>query len=117
MSERVYHCPVEVTLELIGARWTPVILAHLKEYDHLRFAQLRRLIPDITEKMLTQRLRELERVEIITRTQVSVSPRHVEYQLTATGHSLEPVLQAMWVWGQQRATDTGLTIAPIQVPA
>jgi len=113
MAERTYHCAVEVTLEVIGARWAPMILAHLKENDQLRFAQLRRLIPDITEKMLTQRLRELERIGIVDRTLVSTTPPHVEYRLTAAGRSLSPVLQAMWTWGQQWAATTGLTIAPV----
>ncbi|MCK9877737.1 helix-turn-helix transcriptional regulator [Frankia sp. Ag45/Mut15] len=114
MAERAYHCAVEVTLEVIGGRWTPVILAHLKENDHLRFAQIRRLIPDITDKMLTQRLRELARAGIIDRTLVSAAPAHVEYRLTEAGRGLSPVLTAMWAWGEQRATTMGLTITPVQ---
>ncbi|WP_261574591.1 winged helix-turn-helix transcriptional regulator [Frankia gtarii] len=115
MAERTYHCPVEVTVEVIGARWTPVILAHLKENDRLRFAQIRRLIPDITEKMLTQRLRELESAGIVDRTLVSATPPHVEYRLTTEGRSLSPVLQAMWDWGRQRATTRRLTVEPIRI--
>ncbi|MCM3882515.1 helix-turn-helix domain-containing protein [Frankia sp. R82] len=113
MTERAYHCPVEVTLEVIGARWTPVILAHLKENDRLRFGQIRRLIPDISEKMLTQRLRELERAGIIDRTLVRAAPAQVEYRLTTAGRGLSPVLNAMWDWGRQRATTMGLTITPV----
>ncbi len=48
MGERIYRCPVEVTVEVIGGKWTAVILAHLKENDRLRFTQIRRLVPDIT---------------------------------------------------------------------
>lgn len=112
MPERAYRCAVEVTAEVIGGKWTPVILAHLKENDHLRFSRIRRLMPDITEKMLTQRLRELEQHGIVARTAVSATPPHVEYALTPEGRSLAPVLQAMWDWGQRRAETNGLTVRP-----
>ncbi len=114
MAERVYHCPVEVTVEVIGAKWVPVILAHLKENDHLRFAQIRRLVPGIAEKMLTQRLRELEGIRIVDRTLVSSTPPHVEYRLTAEGRSLAPVLQAMYDWGRQWATAQRLMVDPVR---
>jgi DNA-binding HxlR family transcriptional regulator len=112
LVERIYHCPVEVTMEVIGAKWVPVILARLKENDQLRFAQIRRLVPGITEKMLTQRLRELESAGIVDRTRVSSTPPHVEYRLTTEGRSLAPLLQAMFDWGQQWATNRQLTVTP-----
>ncbi len=59
MRNRVYHCPVEVATDVVGGKWTAVVLAHVKEAPR-RFSELRRLIPDISEKMLTQRLRSLE---------------------------------------------------------
>ena len=62
----IYHCPVEVTAEVIGGKWTTVILAQLKESPR-RYSELRRLVPDITEKMLAQRLRELEAAAIVRR--------------------------------------------------
>jgi len=113
MRERTYHCPVEVTVDVIGGKWTPVVLAQLKENDCLRFSQIRRLIPDITEKMLTQRLRELEQLGIVHRTLVSATPPHVEYALTAEGRSLAPVLQAMHDWGAQWATDKRLNLEAV----
>ncbi|MCK9905130.1 HxlR family transcriptional regulator [Parafrankia colletiae] len=112
MGERIYRCPVEVTIEVVGGKWTAVILAHLKENDRLRFTQIRRLIPDITEKMLTQRLRELEKIGIVERTLVSATPPHVEYALTAEGRSLAPMLQSMWEWGRQWAQTHQLSIRP-----
>lgn len=105
-----YHCAVEVTAEIIGGRWTPVILAQLKQ-GPLRYAELRRLIPGITEKMLTQRLRELADRGIVERTLVSATPPHVRYELTPEGRTLAPVLQAMWDWGERRAEAQGLVIA------
>lgn len=107
----IYHCPVEVTMEVIGGRWTPVVLAHLKESPR-RFSQLRRLIPDISEKMLAQRLRSLEAEGMVIRTVISDTPPHVEYQLSDAGLSLIPTLQALYDWGEHWSTINGLTIDP-----
>lgn len=109
MHGGVYHCPVEVTMDIIGGKWTPVVLAHLKEAPR-RFSQLRRLIPDITEKMLTQRLRELEAAGIVSRTVLSATPPHVEYDLTDDGRSLAPALQALYDWGDRWAAQHALPL-------
>lgn len=111
MRNGVYHCPVEVTMEVIGGRWTPVVLAHLKESPR-RFSELRRLIPDISEKMLTQRLRSMEREKIVVRTVVSDTPPHVEYRLSDAGLSLAPALQALYDWGEHWSEVNDLTIDP-----
>src|SRR4051794_40190523 len=100
MREDVYHCPVEVAVDVIGGKWTPVILAHIKERPR-RFSELRRLIPDITEKMLTERLRSLEADGIVRRDVGDQARPHVEYRLTSVGQSLVPVLQALYDWGEQ----------------
>ena len=113
--KQVYACPVEVTAEVIGGKWTPVLLAHLKERPAVRYAQLRRLVPDITEKMLTQRLRELERLGLAERTLVSATPPHVEYSLTDDGRSLAPVLQEMWAWGECWAERRGLRVEGVDL--
>jgi len=107
-----YHCPVEVTMDVIGGKWTPVLLAHLKEGVH-RFGELRRRMPDVSEKMLTQRLRELERAGIVARTEHPGRPPHVEYALTAEGRSLGPALQALYDWGTRRAERHGIAIEPV----
>ena len=109
MRGGVYHCPVEVTMDVIGGKWTPVVLAHLKEAPR-RYSELRRLIPDITEKMLTQRLRELEAAGIVSRDLVTATPPHVTYDLTRDGRTLSPILQAMYDWGDQWARRNGLTL-------
>lgn len=98
-------------MEVIGGRWTPVVLAHLKESPR-RFSQLRRLIPDISEKMLAQRLRSLEAEGMVIRTVISDTPPHVEYQLSDAGLSLIPTLQALYDWGEHWSTINGLTIDP-----
>ncbi|HEY0535015.1 MAG TPA: helix-turn-helix domain-containing protein [Actinoplanes sp.] len=101
-----YSCPVELTVDIIGGRWRTVILARLKEGVH-RYGELRRLVPGISEKMLTQRLRELEADGLVTRRDHGSVPPHVEYDLTDEGRTLVPVLQAMYDWGAARAARTG----------
>ena len=108
-----YHCPVEVTVDVIGGRWRTVVLAHLKEGVQ-RYGELRRLMPDITEKMLTQVLRELEADGLVARQDHGTVPPRVDYRLTDEGRSLAPVLQALYDWGAARAARTG---TPIDEPA
>jgi DNA-binding HxlR family transcriptional regulator len=104
-----YHCPVELTMDVVGGKWRPVILAHLKEGVH-RYGELRRRMPDVSEKMLVQRLRELEADGLVSRHEREAKPPWVEYRLTEEGRSLAPVLQAMYDWGVARAHRTGATI-------
>jgi DNA-binding HxlR family transcriptional regulator len=110
MSKR-YHCPVELAVDVIGGKWRSVILSHLKEGVH-RYGELRRRMPDVSEKMLTQRLRELEADGLVMRRDLGTTPPHVEYRLTDEGHSLAPVLQALYDWGVARAERTGTPIEP-----
>ena len=108
-----YSCPVELTVDVIGGRWRTVLLSHLKEGVH-RYGELRRLIPGISEKMLTQRLRELEADGLVSRRDLGTVPPHVEYDLTDEGRSLAPVLQALYDWGVGRAERTGTEFTPSQ---
>ncbi|HYN93135.1 MAG TPA: helix-turn-helix domain-containing protein [Pilimelia sp.] len=105
MTKR-YHCPVELAVDVVGGRWLPVILAHLKEGVH-RYGELRRRMPGISEKMLTQRLRELTAAGLVTRQDLGTTSLHVEYRLTDEGRSLAPVLQALHDWGVARAARAG----------
>ncbi len=109
-----YCCPVEVTIDVIGAKWTPVILAHLKEKP-LRYAQLRRLMPRTSEKMLAQRLRELEADGLVRRRADSTVPPRVDYALTEAGRTLAPVLQALYDWGAEWAEENGITIEDVSL--
>lgn len=108
MPER-YSCPVEFTVDVIGGRWRTVLLSWLKEGVH-RYGELRRLVPGISDKMLSQRLRELEADGLITRRDLGTVPPHVEYELTGTGRSLAPVLQALYDWGLSRARAEGIDV-------
>ena len=92
------RCPVEATLRAMGGRWKPLILHHLRG-GPVRFNGLRRRIPAVTQRMLTQHLRELERDGLVRRTVREVVPPHVEYAYTERGRTLIPVLEAMAAWG------------------
>lgn len=91
-------CPVTYTISLIGGRWKPFILWSLVQGTH-RFSELKRGIPQISEKMLTQQLRELEADGLVKRMVYQEVPPKVEYSLTPLGQSLQPVLQTMLTWG------------------
>ncbi len=93
------YCPASRTLSVIGGKWKPIILYHLQGGTR-RNGELLRLIPDITQKVLTRQLRELEDEGIVSRTVYPVVPPHVEYELTDHGRTLKPILDAMVVWGQ-----------------
>ena len=96
------ECPVAATLQVIGGKWVPLILFHLKDGPR-RFNALRRLIPGITQRMLTLQLRELEEAGIVQRTVHAEVPPRVDYALTELGLSLKPVLIAMRNWGVEYA--------------
>lgn len=93
-----YFCPVTATVSIIGGKWKPIILWILFQ-EKRRFSELKKFIPKITQKMLTQQLRELERDGIVHREVYPVVPPQVEYSLTQKGNTLAPILQAMEKWG------------------
>lgn len=97
-----YACAVEVTLSVIGGKWKLLVLGRINE-GVSRFGQLRRIIPGITQTMLTQQLRELEEDGLVSRTIFPVIPPRVEYQLTEFGKSLDSVIAAMETWGTNYA--------------
>ena len=94
-----YNCPVEATLDVIGGNWKVVILFYLKD-SVLRFSELKRKIRFISERMLTQQLRELEAHGVIARRVYPQVPPRVEYSLTPYGRSLRPITNLMCEWGK-----------------
>jgi DNA-binding HxlR family transcriptional regulator len=91
-------CPTEATVAAIGGRWKVVLLWHLCG-GKLRFSELRRKVPGISQKMLTEQLRELQGHGLVTRTVYAEVPPRVEYAATPLGESLRPVITAMAEWG------------------
>jgi DNA-binding HxlR family transcriptional regulator len=100
-----YNIPVEATLEVIGGKWKVVIMCHLIKGDK-RTSELKRLMPGITQKMLTQQLRELEQDGVLTRKIYEQVPPKVVYSLTEYGWSLRPILDSMCAWGEQHIEQT-----------
>ncbi len=100
-----YFCPVEGTLDVIGGKWKPLIIWYLRKRV-LRFSDLRRSIPGITDVMLTKQLRELEQDGVIKRKVYSQIPPKVEYSLTPLGKTIIPLLNALCDWA----------IEPMKIP-
>jgi DNA-binding HxlR family transcriptional regulator len=92
------ECPVTVTLEVLGGRWKPLALYQLRGGTR-RFNELRRMMPGVTQRMLTATLRELERDGLVRREVFPEVPPRVEYTTTERGESLRPILDAMAAWG------------------
>lgn len=106
------QCPVTFTLSKIGGRWKPLILYHLSA-GPLRYGELKKAIPAITEKMLIQHLKELEVDKLVNRDVKPVVPPHVTYSLTPCGQALSPVLKAMAEWGQYYSKQEEYSMAAI----
>lgn len=93
-----FACPVAFTVDVIGGKWKSLILFHLMS-GAKRFNELRRLMPDVTQRMLTLQLRELETDKVIHREIYREVPPKVEYSLTELGNTLAPLISAMREWG------------------
>ncbi|SKB45201.1 winged helix-turn-helix transcriptional regulator [Malaciobacter marinus] len=93
-------CPVEIALDVIDGKWKILILWYLRR-DTKRFNELQRQMPKITQKMLSQKLKELELDGIITRVVYPQVPPKVEYSLSEYGKSLKPILKQLYFWGEK----------------
>ena len=92
-------CPVETTLTLISSKWKVLIVRDLLAGTK-RFGELRRSVGNVSQKVLTAQLREMEEDGLVDRKVYPEVPPRVEYSLTELGRSLEPVLSALWTWGE-----------------
>jgi len=93
------NCPIEAALDVIGGKWKSIVLFRIME-ETRRFNELRRLIPKVTQRTLTNQLRELERDGLISRKVYAEVPPKVEYSATELGLSLRPVLEAIASWSE-----------------
>ena len=104
MAAKKYSCPVELTLDRIGGKWKVVILWWLRGGSK-RFGELMHLMPEISQKVLTSQLRELEADGLIEREVLAESPPRVEYSLSAHGETLKPIMELMCEWGKANAKE------------
>jgi DNA-binding HxlR family transcriptional regulator len=100
-----YSCSVIATLKLFATKWKPCIICYLS-LESMRYNELYRIIPNISRKMLSEHLKELERDGIVIRTQHDPKGQHVEYRLSDKGRSLLPVLEHLQNWGLAYLPDT-----------
>ncbi|MDO7905660.1 helix-turn-helix domain-containing protein [Paenibacillus sp. JX-17] len=110
------NCEKELTLAVIGGKWKLIILWHLGLEGTKRFSELKKLIPNITQKMLTNQLRELEEDQLVYRKVYAEVPPRVEYSMTEYGESLMPVLKAMYNWGKEYGEKVIWTDEHVQQP-
>jgi len=98
-ERRIAFSPVEITMDVVGGKWKPLIIYFLLQNNIMRFNEIQRAIPAATRRMITKHLRELEGHGIVHREVYAEVPPRVEYSLTELGHSLMPVLDVMVQWG------------------
>jgi DNA-binding HxlR family transcriptional regulator len=108
LKDKTYTCPVDVTLGLIGGKWKLLILSHLYQFTRKSYSAIKENLPNISEKMLSQQLKELERDNLIEKTVLSLKPYRVEYFLTIKGQSLSPLYDFMSKWGIAYLKDNGI---------
>ena len=99
VNEKIDKCPVETAIDVLAGKWKILILWYLKR-DTLRFNELQKSLPRVTQKMLIQKLRELEQDGLVHREVYAVVPPKVEYSLTQYGQTLKPIIKQMYLWGE-----------------
>ena len=102
----LFHCALDVTMRYLDGKWKAVILWYLRKGPK-RFSALKRLIPDITEKMLSLQLKQLEKDGLVRREVFAEVPPRVEYSLTDLGESLRPMLEEIAAWGRNLGQERG----------
>ena len=108
-TNKIYYCPIEVSLDLISGRWKPLILGHLRG-GCLGFEEIGRLVPLATRGMLARQLRELERDGLVERRELAQFPPPIEYGLSAAGHRFIPILDQLRNLGREFAQRSGVEI-------
>lgn len=99
MKRNADECQFAVAMDSIVGKWKPIIIYHLLHDSPLRFNELRKRLPNVTQRMLTLHLRELEEEEIVKRKIYPQIPPKVEYAITEYGKSLAPIIEALHQWG------------------
>lgn len=106
-KDKQYNCYFELTLDIVGGKWKPIILYYISINKVARHSELKRFIPSINERMLTRQLHELEEDKLINRKIYPMVPPKVEYTLTEHGETLIPILESLVKWGTSYANSIG----------
>ncbi|MEE9364571.1 MAG: winged helix-turn-helix transcriptional regulator [Cellulophaga sp.] len=99
-------CGMFYTISMIGGRWKVSIIAALLDHKSLRYSELLKLLPSITERMLIKQLKELQQNGLVHRNSHNVVPPRVDYSLTSLGESLKEVLLVMHKWGKKHKNES-----------
>lgn len=110
LHQQDFHCGLDITMYYIGGKWKAVVLWYLRK-EKKRFGELKALIPDITDKMLSLQLKALEEDGIIKRTVYPEVPPRVEYEYTEKGKTLIPIIEAIADWGRAKGEKEGRLVA------
>ena len=106
MINQDFHCAIDVSMHFIGGKWKAVVIWYLRN-GKKRFGELKKHIPDITDKMLSIQLKALEEDGLLSRKVYAQVPPKVEYELTGEGMSLLPIVEAIAKWGNEKAAKEG----------
>jgi DNA-binding HxlR family transcriptional regulator len=108
-----YICGIDAALDVVSGKWKGLILWELDTHRVRRFAELRRGLPGVSEKMLTQHLREMEEDGLVHREVYAEVPPRVEYSLTESGRALNQALAPLGAWGTERIRSEGIETVPV----
>lgn len=100
IKEKIFYCNTELALDVIGGKWKPLILYHLDFNETIRFGEFKRLIPNVSESVLSRQLKELERDRLIIRDEYMENVPRVEYSLSQEGKRLSPIIVQLGEWGK-----------------
>ncbi|QKF80654.1 winged helix-turn-helix transcriptional regulator [Halarcobacter ebronensis] len=109
MESKNYNCFFQLATDIIGGKWKSMVIWVLRK-DIKRNGEIKKMIPDISQKMLTQQLRELENAGVVERLVYPIVPPKVEYKLTSAGQKLIPILEQLHDWGREYAKDNNIKI-------
>jgi DNA-binding HxlR family transcriptional regulator len=109
-----FNCPTEFALTVLGGKWKTIIIAYLSERP-CHYGELRQLLPGLSDKVLTERLQDLQRSGLVTRGKSAMSKSRRSYVLTARGATLRPILTDLYRWGSKHAGSFGVEVGnPLQ---
>jgi DNA-binding HxlR family transcriptional regulator len=108
LKGKTYTCPVDVTLSFINGKWKLLILSHLNRFKGRGYSEIKENLPRVSEKMLSQQLKELEKDQLIEKRILSQKPYRVEYSLSTTGKTFAPLFEFASKWGIRYLKKNGI---------